>query len=354
MVWLYTWFHDVSYLKKVVQVWEYADTKVAEFYETGQKIHELIDTSYDSSDVSAGSLRDAQLSLLMQEVGVIDDQLTIIESEFSMVLGQASRAVANILLAVSLVLGISLGVFVLVISLLIVNILIKVDGAKTEFVSWASHQLRTPATAVKWRSQAILNDKNDVISDKQRDRVKEIYDSNERMIKLIGNLLNATHIEMGKFKVIIKQVDINALLKEVIKEQQSEIEKRKQIVKVIGAEQIPLINSDPVLLNNIFQNILSNAIKYTPDNGQITCIAKIQENKLLFEFKDNGIGIPGAEQKRIFEKTFRASNALEKSPEGNGLGMYIIKGMAKALGGKIWFESKAGEGTTFFVELPLA
>lgn len=352
-IWLYKWFHNVGYMNNAVQVWEVADAKIAEFLAVGQNIHALINTPYDKNDLLEQSTRIAQLSSLIDKEVKINEQLTVIENNFSEVIGQASRSINNILLLVSLFLSISLGAFVVAISLLISRTLVQVDTAKSEFVSWASHQLRTPITSVKWRSEMLLKGKVGELNDKQRGYIEEIYHGNERMIKLVGSLLSMAHIEMGKFKIVVKQVDIKSLLSDIIKEQQQEIEKRNQTVTINEANPTPAIFSDPILITNIFQNLLSNAIKYTPVNGQISCTIKTQEGKVQFEFKDNGIGIPEAEQKRIFEKTFRASNALEQNREGNGLGMYIIKGMIEALGGKIWFKSKLNEGTTFYLELPV-
>ena len=103
----------------------------------------------------------------------------------------------------------------------------------------------------------------------------------------------------------------------------------------------------------IFQNFISNAIKYTLNKGEIICALKINGPKFLFSVKDNGVGIPKDEQSRIFEKLFRASNSLLLDKEGNGLGMYIVKQIAETLGGKVWFKSEEGIGTTFYVELPI-
>ncbi len=353
-IWLYRWFKDISYMKEAVKVWEQADAKVLEFRDVGNRIHNLVNKSYNKDNAEEVVLRSNELSKLIQEADYINNQLTEIEDNFSRVLGEASRAIANILLAISLILGGFIGIFVLFVSVIISKTLVQVDNAKSEFVSWASHQLRTPITSVKWRSEMLLQEKTGLLNEKQKNYVKEIYYGNERMIKLVNNLLSTAHIEMGKFRISPRQVDVKVLIQDIIREQQPEIEKKNHTINVNENNSIPTIFSDPVLLTVIFQNLLSNAIKYTNQDGQIVCNMDVINNKLLVEFRDNGIGIPEAEQKRIFEKTYRASNALEKSSEGNGLGMYIIKGMIKVLGGKIWFKSKINEGTSFYLELPLS
>jgi len=228
----------------------------------------------------------------------------------------------------------------------------KIDKAKTEFVSLASHQLRAPATAVKWYSEMLLDKKTGELNNEQLSYLKEIYHGNERMIRLINNLLNISKIELGEVSVNRELVNIKKLLRSVIKEQENDILRKGHKVTIKQSVGFPDVFTDSVLLRIIFQNFLSNAIKYTPDGGKIICNLKKDNSKFLFSIKDDGAGIPKKEQKRIFEKLFRASNALEIDKNGNGLGLYITKQIANTLGGKIWFESELGNGTTFYLELP--
>jgi len=233
----------------------------------------------------------------------------------------------------------------------------EIDKAKTEFVSLASHQLRTPATAVKWYSEMLLGKKAGKLSARQLKYVGEIYHGNERMIKLINNLLSISRIELGKISVKNELVDVKDLLKSIITEQKAEILKRKHKLTVEQPAGELKVAADPVLLRMILGNFISNAVKYTLKKGEIICTIKKEGSeefpKFIFSIKDNGIGIPGEDQKRIFEKLFRASNSLEVDKEGNGLGLYIAKKITETLGGKVWFESKLGKGTTFYLELPL-
>lgn len=230
---------------------------------------------------------------------------------------------------------------------------LEVDKAKTEFVSLASHQLKTPVTAIKWYADMLLSGNLGKLNKKQKDYLKVVYTSNERMINLIDNLLNVSRIDLGKLVAKKELVDLKALLKALIKEQRADILKKKhKLIIKQSAGSIKLM-TDPTLLRTILQNFISNAVKYTSSKGRIVCTIKKNGPKILLSVKDNGIGIPTDEQKRIFEKLFRASNAADFVKEGNGLGLYMAKKMAEILKGKIWFESQSGKGTTFYLELPM-
>lgn len=234
----------------------------------------------------------------------------------------------------------------------------EIDKAKTEFVSLASHQLRTPLTAVKWYSEMLLDKKNWKLEKKQAIYLNQIYHGNEREIKLVDNLLNVSRIELGKIIPKNEIVDISKLLKSVLDEQKSEVVKRKHKLIVEQSDKKLEISTDAIYLRIIFQNLISNAIKYTLNKGEIICGIKKDNSRILFSVKDNGVGIPKVEQPRIFEKLFRASTSLSLDKEGNGLGMYIVKKIAETLGGKVWFESnsdpeKGGTGSTFYLELPI-
>jgi len=228
----------------------------------------------------------------------------------------------------------------------------EIDRAKTEFVSLASHQLRTPATAVKWYSEMLFNKKTGKLNAKQTRYLSAVYHGNERMVKLIDNLLKVSRIELGKMLIQKEAVNIKKVVEDIVKEQTSEIEKKGHKLIIKNLQKVKEITTDSTLLRAILQNFVSNAIKYTPNKGEIIFTVEKEDSKVIFSVKDNGIGIPKEEQKRIFDKLFRASNSLEVDKEGNGLGLYIAKQMAINLGGKVWFESAEGKGSTFYLELP--
>ena len=228
----------------------------------------------------------------------------------------------------------------------------QIDKSKSEFVSLASHQLRTPLTAVKWYSEMLGNKKAGKLSEKQKRYLDGVYQGNERMIKLVDTMLNISRLEAGKLKINPEQTDLRKLVEIIIEEHSFKIKEKKQKF-VFECEKEMNVVTDPNMLRQVFQNLISNAVKYTPANGEITCAIKKENNVLHFYVKDSGIGIPKDQQKRIFGKLYRAENAAVQEPDGNGLGLYMTKMIVENMGGKIWFESKENKGTTFSVELPL-
>jgi PAS domain S-box-containing protein len=230
----------------------------------------------------------------------------------------------------------------------------EVDRAKTEFVSLASHQLRTPLSSVNWYAEMLLAGDGGKLNDEQISFVKEIYAGNQRMVELVNSLLNVSRLELGTFAVEPEPTDVIKMAEDVIKEQQPGIAEKKHKIIFEHAEGVPIIQADPKLFRIVFQNLLSNAIKYTPESGLISL--KISNNKknLLVEISDNGYGIPKTDQPKIFEKLFRAENVREKDTEGTGLGLYIIKSIIDHAGGKITFKSEENKGTTFNLEIPLS
>lgn len=229
----------------------------------------------------------------------------------------------------------------------------EIDKAKTEFVSLASHQLRTPLSAVNWYTEMLLNGDMGKLNDKQTEVLKEVAGSNERMNTLVNALLNVSRIDLGTFAIEPEPVNIFLLSDSVVNELKHQVAEKKQnlIRKYEGDELI--VNADPNLLRIVIQNLLTNSIKYTPDGGQITLTIKKEDDNVDIEVADNGYGIPEEQKSRIFTKLFRADNIVTKVTEGTGLGLYIVKSIVDESGGKITFMSKENEGTTFFVHLPI-
>jgi len=230
----------------------------------------------------------------------------------------------------------------------------EIDRIKSEFVSVASHQLRTPLTEIKWFSELLLENKKSKLSKEQQDFIKEIHTGNERMISLVNDLLNVSRIETGKkFEIEKKKTDMIKLIKEVIKEQTNEAKNKGiEIVCDAGHPSELFLNVDENKIRQIFQNLLSNAVKYSSKGERVIFECEEEKERATFSIKDSGLGIPKDQQSRIFEKFFRASNVLMTGAEGTGLGLYIAKSIVEAHGGKISFESADKKGTTFFVSLP--
>jgi len=231
----------------------------------------------------------------------------------------------------------------------------EIDQAKTEFVSLASHQLRTPLSTVSWYSEMLLTGDVGKLNEGQKKYLEEIYRGNQRMVELVNALLNVSRIELGTFVVEPKLTNIVKLTQSVIEEQKPQINQKKLKFNEQYVDNLPKLNVDPKLLRMVVQNILSNAVKYTPEGGKIElAISLVDKKNIQIKISDTGYGIPKNQQDKIFTKLFRADNVREKDTEGTGLGLYIVKSIIEHSGGKVWFESTENKGTTFFVTLPLS
>ncbi|MCK9578134.1 PAS domain S-box protein [bacterium] len=230
----------------------------------------------------------------------------------------------------------------------------EVDKAKSEFVSLASHQLRTPLSIVNWYVEMLINGDAGPLTDGQKDYLSEILIGNNRMVDLVGSLLNVSRIEMGTF--IINPVKCNLI--KIVKDVANEFEikaKLKEIDFTLKySKNIPLISLDKKLFNIIITNLIDNAIKYTPNGGKVTLDVSKDKKEIMIKIIDNGYGILKKDREKIFTKLFRGENAKEKVSDGNGLGLYIVKSIIEQSSGKIWFDSKENKGTTFYVTLPLS
>ena len=189
------------------------------------------------------------------------------------------------------------------------------DRQKTEFVSIASHQLRTPLTAVSWYTEMVLHGDAGKLSPKQKKYLEEIYQSNKNMIDLVNKLLSVSRIELGTLKIESKETDIISIAEDIISEQQKNIRTKKLVIKKHFAP-ISKYMSDPTLVRMVIQNLLANAIKYTPPSGKITITIRMKGSDILINISDTGCGIPLSAQNQIFHKFFRASNAQENSGTG--------------------------------------
>jgi PAS domain S-box-containing protein len=230
----------------------------------------------------------------------------------------------------------------------------EVDRAKSEFISVASHQLRTPLTGIKWFSELLLKGKAGDLSVEQKDFIKQVYDSNDRMIKLVDDLLDVSHIEeAGRFRIILKPEEFSAIIKGLVEEQK--IQAKNKNVKIrLGAGCLKkiVLRLDKNKIEQALQNLLSNAIKYSPVGGEVLIDCEAKEGEFVCSFKDSGVGIPDYQQHRVFEKFFRADNVITVG-SGTGLGLYIAKFIIQGHDGKIWFKSKENKGTTFYFSLPI-
>ncbi len=227
----------------------------------------------------------------------------------------------------------------------------KIDQAKTEFVSLASHQLRSPLSAINWYVELVMDNKEQ-LTKKQKEYLHEVYTASKRMGELVASLLNVSRIELGEFTISPKRIDIKKISENIFKELVPKIESKKHQIKKSYPKDTSY-SGDEKLFRMILHNLLSNAVKYTPDNGEISLEIKRDKKWLKIKVEDNGMGIPRDQQERMFTKLFRADNVKGEVSEGTGLGMYIVKSIVDQVEGEITFSSIINKGTTFFVSLPI-
>lgn len=230
----------------------------------------------------------------------------------------------------------------------------SISEAKSEFLSLAAHQLRTPLSAIKWVFHMLIEGSAGKISKSQRELVEKGYFSNERMIRLVSDLLDVVRIEGGRFG----NEPVNYSLAKIVADALnglSVLAEKKNIHFIFKKPTPPLpdIQMDPVGIRIVLENLLENAISYTFPGGKVYISIKQIGKDVQVEVSDNGIGIPKKYISRVFSKFFRAENAVRMETEGSGLGLYLAKNIIKKHKGRIWFESTEGRGSTFYFTLPI-
>jgi len=225
----------------------------------------------------------------------------------------------------------------------------EIDRAKTEFVALASHQLKTPLSAINWSIEGLLDDKKAKLTEKQTKTLKDVYKMSQQMGDLVITLLDISKIQLGTFVIELKETDISAICDEVLKSLEVKIESNKTKVGRKYPDKF-IVQTDPRLVKIIIQNLISNAVKYGKSEGEIVVGFEKSDSQVLIQVSNEGNPIPIEEQPRVFERFFRTAEV--KGIEGTGLGLYMTKEIVEKLGGKIWFKSSPNTGTTFYVSLP--
>ncbi len=230
-----------------------------------------------------------------------------------------------------------------------------IEEMKSEFVSIAAHQLRTPLSAIKWTIKMLIDGDLGELNKEQHDLAEKAYISNTRMVNLINDLLNVSRIEEGRYLYKPSHVNFDEIVDPLISNYKEEI-KRRGIDFEINKPQgkLPKVAVDVEKITLVVQNLLDNAMKYTSKKGSISfSINPTKNKKIMVSVKDTGVGIPEDQQNRLFSKFFRAANVIRMETEGSGLGLFICKNIIEAHKGEIWFESQEKKGSTFYFTLPV-
>jgi len=230
---------------------------------------------------------------------------------------------------------------------------IEVERERTELLSIASHQLRTPLTSIRWIAEMLLRGDIGKISRDQKKQIGNLLDTVVRMSSLLKDLLNVSRLEAGKLTAEPSATDLAELLRKAAADVMPLAADKDQKLDVEAPKRLPMVVIDGRLVAEATTNLLSNAIKYTPKGGRVALAAELRADDILVSVRDNGIGIPPEQQAKVFQKFFRAENAVQSGAEGTGLGLYVVKQIVELSGGTLRFASVPGEGTTFFFTLPL-
>jgi len=229
----------------------------------------------------------------------------------------------------------------------------KAEDAKSEFVSLASHQLRTPIAGMKWSAELLQMDNPESLTDRQLKYIDRLLESIRRMAILVDDFLRVSRFELGTFQPEYDTVNLSQLCEDIIEEQSVRANQKHIEVKTFFDTNISDIRTDPNLIRMIITNLYTNAVKYTRESGTVHVGFGKKDGDLILTVQDNGMGIPPGDQDAIFSKLFRAGNAVRNVPDGTGLGLYIVKEAVSVLRGNVTFTSTENIGTTFEVVLPM-
>lgn len=230
----------------------------------------------------------------------------------------------------------------------------ELDRLKSDFISVAAHQLRTPLSGVKWVLKLLIDGDLGTINEDQKGMLKRGYETNEKMIQLVNDLLNVSRIENGKFGYSFEKNDFVKLIRTLV--ENAELASRERNINVgldsrVGDSLEFMFDSEKLLI--ALQNLVDNAVKYTLPGGKVVITVERQGDYVQVKVKDSGVGIPKEDLPKLFSKFFRAANVIHLQTDGSGLGLFIVKSIIIRHGGQIWVDSAEGEGTTFTVVVPM-
>jgi len=233
------------------------------------------------------------------------------------------------------------------------NDIAEANRMKSEFVSIVSHQLRNPLTSLKWSLDMMINGRIGELSKKHLDYLNMIKESNERMIKMVNDLLDVNKIEERRIRLEPQNFSIISATEDAITDLKS-LASASNVEIVLNADKdIPQLFADSERIRMVIQNLLDNAVRYTFGKGKVDIQIRKELKKVRWVITDNGVGIPKVEQKKIFDKFFRSDNVMKHQVKGSGLGLFIAKAIIDASGGQIGFKSEERNGSTFWFTLPI-
>jgi len=232
---------------------------------------------------------------------------------------------------------------------------VEINRAKSDFVSTVSHELRTPMTAMKGYVDIILKGMAGPIGDQHRQFLQIVRSNIDRLTVLVNDLLDLSHIETGRMRLTFGPVSLHLLLADVLRTLHARADEKKQALEVWVSPTLPPVRADGSRLMQVLINLIGNAIAYTPPGGRITISARADDRFAVVEVSDTGVGIAPEDQRRVFERLFRADNVTVREAKGTGLGLPIVQSLVEMHGGRIWVHSEGvpGKGSTFSFTLPL-
>lgn len=227
------------------------------------------------------------------------------------------------------------------------------DQIKSDFISIAAHQLRTPLATLKWLFKMLLDGDGGKLNDKQLDLLSKGYERNNEVIEIVNNLLDVSEIEDGRFPYKFLQCSFKDIVNHAVHDVQVNAERKSIVVEIDMANDIPQLKVDRQKMKMAIQNLVDNAIKYSHIKDTITITLQKDDTDAILYISDNGIGMSDETQEKLFTKFFRGHEAIIQDPTGSGLGLYIVRNIIEKHGGKIDFTSALNKGTTFIIRLPL-
>lgn len=228
----------------------------------------------------------------------------------------------------------------------------EIDNAKSEFISLAAHQLRTPLATISIASDMLLRGIVGNTTKEGRKYLKNISNEIKDMTEMVRIFLDVSRVEMNKFPTEKENISLYDIVEKIVQEVMPQVKYKKINFKKSYKKSLPVLNLDKKIIGIILENLLSNAIKYSVKNGKITLSVEEKNNDFIMKVSDNGIGIPMKDQKKIFTKMFRAENASHIKSESSGLGLYLAKNLAEQNGYSLYFKSKENKGSTFIFSMP--